>query len=416
MTTYTLTQFKDVLTKFHFINIELLLYLQKNTIKMKNLLFILSLCFLIISCKTENKSPLPANIYEISGSAKGVYNGMRAYIKIVDEKRRTINIDTAIVMNEIYTFKGKVDVPAMRILTVDGIKQNLPFVFESGRTTIDINKDNIFNSKIEGSINNEDYKVYLASYKKKSEALVLIRSELQKARKGNDMVLLAELTAKNNIKKAELLNYAYEFIKDNPNSDFSLLLLESSLVGTQQNIEKLKESLILLKDVVNKNAPYKLKGQKIEAFISLKEAQANLDVGKIAPNFTSTTPNGETLSLNDIKGKVTIIDFWAAWCGPCRRENPNVVKVYNKYHKKGLEIISVSLDRAGQKERWLKAIKDDKLNWHHVSDLKYFNDPVAQLYNITSIPATFILDEDGIIVAKRLRGNALERKISEMLD
>ncbi|MBE9490403.1 MAG: AhpC/TSA family protein [Bacteroidetes bacterium] len=416
MTTYTLTQFKDVLTKFHFINIELLLYLQKNTIKMKNLLLILSLCFLIISCKTENKSPLPANIYEISGSAKGVYNGMRAYIKIVDEKRRTINIDTAIVMNEIYTFKGKVDVPAMRILTVDGIKQNLPFVFESGRTTIDINKDNIFNSKIEGSINNEDYKVYLASYKKKSEALVLIRSELQKARKGNDMVLLAELTAKNNIKKAELLNYAYEFIKDNPNSDFSLLLLESSLVGTQQNIEKLKESLILLKDVVNKNAPYKLKGQKIEAFISLKEAQANLDVGKIAPNFTSTTPNGETLSLNDIKGKATIIDFWAAWCGPCRRENPNVVKVYNKYHKKGLEIISVSLDRAGQKERWLKAIEDDNMNWHHVSDLKYFNDPVAQLYHITSIPATFILDEDGIIVAKRLRGNALERKISEMLD
>ena len=383
---------------------------------MKNLLLILSLCFLTISCKTEHKTPLPPNVYEISGSAKGIYNGMRAYIKAVDEKRKTVNIDTAIIMNEAFSFKGNVDVPAMRILTVDGLSQNLPFVFESGRTTINIDKDNIFDSKIEGSINNEEYKVYLASYKEKSEALVQIRSELKEAKKESDMQLRAELSAKNRVKRVELINYAHEFIKDNSSSDFSLLLLESTLVSTEPNIDKLKESLDLLNNVVNKNASFKLKGQKIEAFIYLKEAQANLDIGKIAPNFTSTKPNGETLSLNDIKGKATIIDFWASWCKPCRRENPNVVKVYNKYHEKGLEIISVSLDRKSQKGRWLKAIEDDKLNWHHVSGLNYFNDPVAQLYNITSIPATFILDEDGRIVAKRLRGNALERKISEMLD
>ena len=117
-----------------------------------------------------------------------------------------------------------------------------------------------------------------------------------------------------------------------------------------------------------------------------------------------------------MKGKVTIIDFWAAWCGPCRRENPNVVKTYKKYHEKGLEIISVSLDKPGEKDRWLKAIKDDNLTWHHVSNLKYFNDPVARLYNIRSIPSTYILDEDGKIVAKNLRGARLEAKIKELLD
>ena len=122
------------------------------------------------------------------------------------------------------------------------------------------------------------------------------------------------------------------------------------------------------------------------------------------------------LSLYDIKGKATIVEFWASWCGPCRRENPNIVKVYEKYKDKGLVIIGVSLDRPGQKERWRKAIEDDNLNWYHVGSLQYFNDPVARMYNISSIPASFILDEEGKIVAKRLRGKALEDQISKMLD
>lgn len=130
--------------------------------------------------------------------------------------------------------------------------------------------------------------------------------------------------------------------------------------------------------------------------------------------------NGNPLTLYDIKGKVTIIDFWAAWCGPCRRENPNVVKVYNQFHDKGLEIIGVSLDgtpRQGDaKAAWLKAVEDDKLTWHQVSNLQYFNGPVAKLYDINSIPATYIIDKEGTIIAKNLRGIALEQKIAELLN
>jgi thiol-disulfide isomerase/thioredoxin len=382
--------------------------------KMKNLLFIISLLCLAYSCdKTES---LPPNTYEVRGTAKGVYNGMRAYIKLINEKRKTVNIDTAIVMNEVFTFHGKVGAPAMRILTVDGINGYLPFVFESGITTIEVDKDNIYDSKIIGSINNHDYKVYLEAYKKMSDEVSKLRSELDKAKSENNKGRIAELSAKNIKQTDELFNYAYDFIKANPNSAFSLLLLESVLVSINPKIDKLKESLVLLNNVINKNADFKLIEQKIKTYINLKEAQEKLSVGKIAPNFTSTTPNGETLTLNDVKGKATIIDFWASWCKPCRIENPNVVKVYHKYHDKGLEIVSVSLDKEGDKDRWLKAIKDDNMNWYHVSNLKFWNEPVARLYNINAIPATFILDADGKIVAKKLRGAALEKQIAELLD
>ena len=218
----------------------------------------------------------------------------------------------------------------------------------------------------------------------------------------------------------ELNLFSFEFIKENPGSDFSLMLLANLTKSPNQELEKFNNNLASLKKIINKNDSNKSLGQKIEAHVYKLESQKNLEIGKIAPNFTSTTPNGESLSLNDIKGKVTIIEFWAAWCGPCRRENPNIVKVYNKYHEKGLEIIGVSLDgtrrQQDPKAAWLKAVEDDKLIWHHVSSLQYFNDPVAQLYNINSIPASFILDEDGKIVAKKLRGEALEKQIAELLD
>lgn len=181
------------------------------------------------------------------------------------------------------------------------------------------------------------------------------------------------------------------------------------------NISKVKSSLQRLEGVANKNNSNLVISKKIELAIKQKESVANTDIGKVAPNFSAPDPNGKEIALNDIKGKVTIIDFWASWCKPCRRENPNVVKLYEKYHDKGLEIISVSLDKEGQKNRWIKAIEDDNLTWHNISNLKFWSDPIAKMYNVRSIPATFILDESGTIVAKKLRGAALERKVEELL-
>ncbi len=134
--------------------------------------------------------------------------------------------------------------------------------------------------------------------------------------------------------------------------------------------------------------------------------------GAVAPDFTQKTPDDQDLSLSDLRGKVVLVDFWASWCGPCRRENPNVVKMYNKYKEKGFDILGVSLDRT--KDRWVGAIEKDGLEWNHVSDLKGWKSSAAALYGVRSIPHTVLLDKEGRIIARNLRGPKLEAKLAEI--
>ena len=152
-------------------------------------------------------------------------------------------------------------------------------------------------------------------------------------------------------------------------------------------------------------------GQGIQSVLSAPLSPTA--IGNKAPNFTAPSPEGTTLELQKQLSKITVLDFWASWCRPCRVENPNLVRTYNKLKDKGLHIVSVSLDR--DKKRWIQAIKDDGLTWDHVSNLQYWRDPVAQLYKVSSIPAMFILDENGIILAKNLRGAQLEAKLTQLL-
>ena len=139
-----------------------------------------------------------------------------------------------------------------------------------------------------------------------------------------------------------------------------------------------------------------------------------LSVGQPAPEIELPNPDGRIVKLSDLRGKYVLIDFWAAWCKPCRQENPNVVRLYNQYKDKGFEVFGVSLDRT--KEDWVKAIADDGLTWTQVSDLKYFNSVAAELYQIDAIPATYMVDPDGNIIAKDLRGPSLENKLAELFD
>jgi peroxiredoxin len=156
--------------------------------------------------------------------------------------------------------------------------------------------------------------------------------------------------------------------------------------------------------------------QQAKAAKEQEEQQAKLDnlipVGSEAPDFTQATPDGGQLALSDLRGKVVLIDFWASWCRPCRMEMPNVKKAYAEYHPKGLEIIGVSLDR--DKDAWRGAIKQDGLSWKHVSDLAFWNNAAAQQYGVSSIPYSVLVGRDGKVLAKNLRGPALEAKLAEV--
>jgi peroxiredoxin len=385
---------------------------------MKKLILTVFIISVIFSC--DNTEPLPPDTYEITASAPGIYNGMRAYLKTLGTNKRLVVTDTAMVVDEQFTFKGERKHASFYYLTINGVRGNLDFILEPGKMKINIYKDSLRKSLIEGSRSNELYRKFKESQESLLEQMKDITSRMRDRNNRENTELQAELLNERNALNESLKQSVFEFIEKHPDSDFSLILLENAISRGNDDLEQIKRSLALLQPIIDNNPAYYPTRAKIDETIKTLEARANLEIGKIAPNFSSFTPDGEPLALNDIKGKATIIDFWAAWCGPCRRENPNVVKVYETYHDKGLEIIGISLDGTSRQQdpkgSWLKAIEQDKLTWHHVSSLSYFNDPVAKLYNINSIPATFILDEEGRIVAKNLRGNALEQQIASMLD
>ncbi|WP_179020190.1 TlpA disulfide reductase family protein [Winogradskyella forsetii] len=382
---------------------------------MKKLVIYTIVSLLFFSCKEEPKR----TDYIINGTAKDIYNGVRVHLNETDEKGRDKVVETQMVVNEQFTFEGKMDTPTLYHITVNSVPGKLPIMVENSAIHVDINKAKISDSKITGSKSQNIYETYQNGLKDIEKEIGRLNSEMRRARSQRDMAKQAELKTQIEAVKDKQTQYTVAYINDHNEDIFSLYLIQEALKDPNMDVEKYRAAF--------NNLDASLKSSKDSAEIKLRldnlyntqMKTANLEVGKVAPNFKAPTANDKMVSLNDLMGKVTIIDFWAAWCGPCRRENPNVVKVYNEFHDQGLEIIGVSLDGSrGQKDpkkAWLDAVEKDQLKWTQVSYLKYFNDPVAQLYNIKSIPATYILDKDGTIVAKNLRGNALKQKVEELL-
>ena len=210
-------------------------------------------------------------------------------------------------------------------------------------------------------------------------------------------------------------NNANAIIESTENPVLSLMV---AMAAYGQNPKYIKQYKSIVQQIQS-TIPGSDYAKKSKGFIAQLEREANnpIQIGKAAPDITYPDPNGKNRSLSSLKGKVVLLDFWASWCGPCRRENPNVVRIYNKYHKKGFEVFSVSLDKPNGKSRWISAIEKDGLIWpNHVSDLKGWSSAPARLYKVRSIPRTFLIDRNGNIADMNVRGAALEAAVKELLE
>ena len=382
---------------------------------MKNLIIFSVIGLLLLGCKEEPKR----TDYIINVNAKNVYNGVRSYLKLKNEKGIERVIDTAIVLNEKFTFTGKIETPTLSIITINGVKGNLNLMLENSIIDIDINKSDMLKSNISGSVSQKAYKSYQEGILAAMDETKDLRRQLRYRSLENNKSKSDSITTLFKASEKRLKEFPIGFINANRDSYYSLSVIEQEMHKNKSNLEPYFDAFKNLNTEIKASPKgFKIKND-LDNLIAISKKNTQLKIGKVAPSFEGITHTNNKVSLNDIKGKVTIIDFWAAWCAPCRRENPNVVKVYNQYHDQGLEIISISLDgsrtQKNPKQAWIDAIEKDNLTWTHVSSLQYFNDPIAKLYNITSIPATYILDKDGIIVAKNLRGKALELKIKELI-
>ncbi|RWU06380.1 redoxin domain-containing protein [Pedobacter chitinilyticus] len=358
--------------------------------------------------------------FTLKGTTKSVANGNKVYLVYAENGQRLT--DSAIVSNGSFEFKGKVTAPVMGNLfnNVNPYKKgantrNMDYTalyIEPGNITI--NSADSLKSGVAGgtqvNIDNAKLNALLKPFTEKEKALNDEYSKFTKEQKEDEAFMDAFMEKYNAVRDQKTPVYL-GFVKNNPKSYISMVQL-ASLASNDKVVGEVEKLYAALSPELKATKT----GQNIPKTIDATKKTA---VGVAAMDFTQNDPNGKAVKLSDFKGKYVLIDFWASWCGPCRNENPNVVEAFNKFKDKNFTILGVSLDGGNTrttKEQWLKAVEDDKLAWTQVSDMQGWNNEVSTAWGIRSIPANFLVDPNGKIVAKDLRGGALHKKLAELLD
>ena len=373
---------------------------------MKKLLFrLFSLSYLLFlsSCGSSD------NQFELIGNAD-VSDGTMIYVLQADQNNQPYIKDSTSVQSNSFKFKGISSTPQISYIQVQGVNGYVLAILENGDIKADIYKDSISKSKVYGTKSNDDFIKYKSETKSLVDVMNNISSDAQNAIMSGDVVTAMELEKEYNSKEREVMLYEWDFIVDNLDSYMSALLLEVFMIENKVN----KDSIIDVYESFSNRIKVSDVGKNIADLLS--QFEDPIEVGEIAPDFTAPSIDGPDITLSNVllDNKVTLLDFWAAWCRPCRIENPNLVRLHKKYKDDGFDIIGVSLDRT--REQWEQAVIDDNLPWTQVSNLNFWNDPVARRYSIRAIPQSYLLNKDGLIMGKNLRGQELEDRILSLLN
>lgn len=315
-----------------------------------------------------------------------------------------VNIDSSSVVTGEIVLNGQIKDPEMFYLRSG---QNLTNIFiEAGKITFTAHADSINKGITNGSKSQEELDSFNESISLITEQLDTLYNQYREAAKNDDQVRLEELSelidTKDEERLARTIDYAYANNKS---------IVSAYLIMTNNYYLELAEL-----DTITSNFDNSIKQTKyVELLLDRIRNLYKVSIGSSFTDFTLNDTTGNPIALSSLIGEnYLLIDFWASWCGPCRRENPNIVAVYNDYNSKGFDIIGVSLDT--DKNNWIKAIEKDSLTWSHVSDLQGWNSAAGKLYAVNAIPHSVILNENGTIVAKNLRGEELRDKIAELLN
>lgn len=370
---------------------------------MRKIIVLVACAALMAACQTRKPS------FKITG----IISGAEDSVQFVLQKRvsgQIVTLDSAILLKGKFEMKGDaIEYPEMVTLLAKDLRKGVSFYLENSAITIKGHIDSLSKASITGSKTQDEYKSLQDALQKLNSEYSELYTKYRKANEEGNKDEAAGLEKQMEEVENRMTATQKDFIKNNPSSFVAPTVLRS--ISYYLEADEIESYINAMDTLVRKI-------QIVKDLETRVEAMKRVAVGQKAPDFTLNSPDDKPVSLWSKvgKSKLLLIDFWASWCGPCRQENPHVVKVWQEFNKKGFDVFGVSLDRPDAKDKWIQAIKDDKLTWTQVSDLKYWDCEAAKLYAVNAIPANFLLDENGVIIARNLRGENLYNKVKEILE
>jgi peroxiredoxin len=369
---------------------------------MKKILFYTA-ALLLVACSTENKT--------VEGNLSNAEEGTTIFLEKLGTNSIEV-VDSCLIADGQFSFSYPIE--ELGFYRVALHQNNFSLLVLEPNSSVSITADATAlnsSSTVEGTQNATDATSLinlLNAPSKQTDSLQAIYQSVMGT--AEEQIVMMQIRTAYEAIMSEHKGNIEAFIDNHPGSFVNLIAVQQ-LGQAAENIEYFKKVSTSLFENYPENS-------WVLDFKKGVDAIANTAVGALAPNFTLPDVDGNNFSLSDLRGKVVLLDFWASWCAPCRRENPHVVALYRQYHEQGFEVLGVSLDgdrtRGDAREAWLQAIDEDQLTWTHVSDLAGFASEAAKLYGIQSIPSTFLIDENGVIIARNLRGIELDNKLAEI--